>query len=154
MTIEKATQLCIKAHAGQFRRDGKPYHTHPMAVADMLSSDIDKVVALLHDVFEDCEGWNLEVTANGANYFISEPNGDLHPIDDGVYDALSDLTHDKATTTYTEYIQNIADNYTYYEATSALPVKIADLFHNISDMATDANKKKYMKAMKVLLAEL
>ena len=153
MTIEKATQLCVKAHAGQFRRDGKPYHTHPMAVAAMVDDD-HKPAALLHDVFEDCEGWSLYCSMNGTNHYIVEPDGTEHQIEYELYDVLLLLTHDKESISYDKYITDIADDYAYHQSINALPVKIADLFHNISDMATDANKKKYMKAMKVLLAEL
>jgi guanosine-3',5'-bis(diphosphate) 3'-pyrophosphohydrolase len=46
------------AHAGQFRRGGEPYITHPLAVAEILAGwrmDAQTLAsALLHDVLEDC----------------------------------------------------------------------------------------------------
>jgi len=49
--------LAKKAHQGQKRKDGEPYLSHPIAVADILTdlyADEDTLVAaLLHDVVED-----------------------------------------------------------------------------------------------------
>lgn len=55
--IEKAYNLANKAHNGQYRKSGKAYISHPLAVACMLTHwglDTDSIVtALLHDVVED-----------------------------------------------------------------------------------------------------
>jgi (p)ppGpp synthase/HD superfamily hydrolase len=56
--MERAHAFCISAHAGQQRKDGAPYHTHPQAVAELLRSygvDDAEVLAAayLHDVLED-----------------------------------------------------------------------------------------------------
>jgi guanosine-3',5'-bis(diphosphate) 3'-pyrophosphohydrolase len=55
--IEDAYKLADEAHAGQFRKSGDPYITHPVAVAEILSQwQLDSqtvAAALLHDVVED-----------------------------------------------------------------------------------------------------
>jgi (p)ppGpp synthase/HD superfamily hydrolase len=56
--VEAARKLCVSAHAGQTRANGKPYHTHPFAVAQLLvehgMSDAEILAAAyLHDVLED-----------------------------------------------------------------------------------------------------
>lgn len=55
--VEKAFRLGEKAHAGQKRKSGEPYFTHPIAIADMLAdmgADSDTIIAaLLHDTLED-----------------------------------------------------------------------------------------------------
>ncbi len=55
--IRRAYQLAEQAHAGQVRRSGEPYVTHPLAVAQILADyglDRDTIVAaLLHDTVED-----------------------------------------------------------------------------------------------------
>jgi len=55
--IMRAYLFSAKAHAGQFRRSGEPYLTHPLAVAGILtkmSMDVDTIAtALLHDTIED-----------------------------------------------------------------------------------------------------
>ena len=56
--IHKAYEFANKAHSGQYRKSGDPYVSHPIAVANILSSfhmDEDSLsAAMLHDVIEDC----------------------------------------------------------------------------------------------------
>lgn len=56
--IYKAYEFANNAHSGQFRKSGDPYVSHPIAVANILSSfqmDEDSLsAAMLHDVIEDC----------------------------------------------------------------------------------------------------
>jgi GTP diphosphokinase / guanosine-3',5'-bis(diphosphate) 3'-diphosphatase len=55
--IDAAYVLAMKAHGSQWRENGDPYITHPLAVADILAGyrlDTATIVtALLHDVIED-----------------------------------------------------------------------------------------------------
>ncbi len=55
--LRRAHAFSARAHAGQFRRGGEPYITHPMAVAKTLADwRMDSqtlAAALLHDVVED-----------------------------------------------------------------------------------------------------
>ena len=55
--IERAFRMGEKAHAGQKRKSGEPYFTHPIAIAHMLAdmgADADTLIAaLLHDTLED-----------------------------------------------------------------------------------------------------
>ena len=55
--IEKAYAFSEKAHAGQIRRSGEPYITHPLAVAGIIADlrlDMDSILTgLLHDTVED-----------------------------------------------------------------------------------------------------
>jgi len=57
--IREAFELACESHAGQVRKSGDPYVSHPIAVAEILLDylmDTDTIVAaLLHDVVEDCE---------------------------------------------------------------------------------------------------
>jgi GTP pyrophosphokinase len=56
--IMRAYVFSAKAHAGQTRKSGEPYLTHPLAVAGILSEwkmDVDTIATgLLHDTMEDC----------------------------------------------------------------------------------------------------
>jgi GTP pyrophosphokinase len=56
--IMRAYVFSAKAHAGQVRKSGEPYLTHPLAVAGILSEwkmDVDTIATgLLHDTMEDC----------------------------------------------------------------------------------------------------
>jgi guanosine-3',5'-bis(diphosphate) 3'-pyrophosphohydrolase len=55
--VMKAYLLAAKAHAGQTRKSGEPYLTHPLAVAAILANmrmDVETIAtALLHDALED-----------------------------------------------------------------------------------------------------
>jgi guanosine-3',5'-bis(diphosphate) 3'-pyrophosphohydrolase len=55
--VMKAYLLAAKAHAGQTRKTGEPYLTHPLAVAAILAGmrmDVETIAtALLHDALED-----------------------------------------------------------------------------------------------------
>ena len=57
--IREAYAFASAAHEGQVRKDGTPYITHPLAVAEIIAEmglDIDSVIAaILHDVLEDTE---------------------------------------------------------------------------------------------------
>ncbi|WP_294178889.1 bifunctional (p)ppGpp synthetase/guanosine-3',5'-bis(diphosphate) 3'-pyrophosphohydrolase [uncultured Schumannella sp.] len=57
--VERAYKVANKAHAGQTRKSGEPYITHPVAVAQILA-DLGigaktLAAALLHDTVEDTE---------------------------------------------------------------------------------------------------
>ncbi|MGU3411721.1 HD domain-containing protein [Microbacterium sp. M1A1_1b] len=53
--VELARRLATTAHDGQVDKSGRPYVEHPVAVAERLSTDDERVVALLHDVVEDTD---------------------------------------------------------------------------------------------------
>ncbi|MDO5018263.1 MAG: bifunctional (p)ppGpp synthetase/guanosine-3',5'-bis(diphosphate) 3'-pyrophosphohydrolase [Lagierella massiliensis] len=64
--ITRAYNLAKKLHEGQFRSSGEPYFIHPVAVANILADlnmDDETIVAgLLHDVIEDTDISNEEVS--------------------------------------------------------------------------------------------
>lgn len=64
--ITRAFDLAEKMHEGQFRSSGEPYFIHPVAVANILADlnmDDETIVAgLLHDVLEDTEVTDEELT--------------------------------------------------------------------------------------------
>ncbi len=64
--VEKAYQFSKSAHAGQFRKSGDPYISHPVAVAKLLAKwHLDAqalMAALLHDVVEDTPATKQQVS--------------------------------------------------------------------------------------------
>lgn len=58
-TLERAIELAAHYHAGQKDKGGYPYILHPLAVMMRVDSELEKIVAVLHDTLED-----TELTAN------------------------------------------------------------------------------------------
>ena len=62
--VRKAYAFAEKAHAGQVRKSGEPYFSHPCAVAviltDLMLDGTTIAASLLHDCVEDVEGVTLQ----------------------------------------------------------------------------------------------
>ena len=106
--IKKAMKICFEAHASQFDRDGIPYVSHPLHLAEQMFTQDEVCVALLHDVIEKCGITHNELQSIGLSKRAIQ--------------ALSLLTRDKDTSDY-EYVHKIKDD------EIARKVKIADLRH-------------------------
>lgn len=130
--IQLAREFCIKAHAGQFRRDGvTPYHTHPMAVADAVPDEL-KPAALLHDVVEDCAVSFEQLKVLFSNRTVS---------------AVFFLTR-KHPCNYGGYIKRMI-----LYCPDAVKIKIADMEHNLSCQPSENSKKKIAKWLPILKAK-
>ena len=57
--IEKAYDFGLASHAGQMRKSGEPFFSHPVQVARILTElkldDASIITALLHDTIEDTD---------------------------------------------------------------------------------------------------
>ena len=58
-TLQRAIEIAIEAHKGQFDKAGKDYIEHPIRVMEMGKTDDEKIVGILHDVVEDTP-WTFE----------------------------------------------------------------------------------------------
>jgi (p)ppGpp synthase/HD superfamily hydrolase len=54
-TLERAIAIAATAHAGQVDKGGAPYILHPLKVMLRMSRLEERIVAVLHDVVEDCD---------------------------------------------------------------------------------------------------
>jgi len=59
-SLERAIVIAAEGHAGATDKGGAPYILHPLRMMLTLTSDEERIVAVLHDVCEDCPGWTLE----------------------------------------------------------------------------------------------
>lgn len=59
-TLERAITIAATAHAGQIDKAGAPYILHPLRVMLRVTTNAERIVAVLHDVVEDCEGWSFD----------------------------------------------------------------------------------------------
>lgn len=129
MDIEKAIEFMKQKHRGQKRKQGTPYHTHPLAVAKLLKDkgfSIEyQIAGLFHDLIEDTDCTYEEI--------ISFSNEE-------VLEAVR-LVSKEAGYVMAEYIGNIKQN------DMARMVKLADRIHNLSEspMANRKFQAKYIK---------
>jgi (p)ppGpp synthase/HD superfamily hydrolase len=53
-TLERAIAIAAAAHEGQVDKGGAPYILHPLRVMLRVNTLEERIVAVLHDVVEDC----------------------------------------------------------------------------------------------------
>lgn len=137
-TLERAIAIAAGAHAGQVDKAGAPYILHPLRVMMRLSDTERRIVAMLHDVLEDCPGWTAR-----------------RLVEDGFSDAVV-VAVDALTKRQDE------DYFVFVRRCAADPiardVKRADIADNLDTSrlgahlsATDeARVRKYRKALEIL----
>jgi (p)ppGpp synthase/HD superfamily hydrolase len=58
--LEKAIAIAATAHAGQIDKADNPYILHPLRVMLNMSTEQERIVAVLHDVVEDTD-WTFDL---------------------------------------------------------------------------------------------
>ncbi|MEQ1768335.1 MAG: GTP pyrophosphokinase [Devosia sp.] len=58
--LQRAIEIALAAHADQFDKAGALYILHPLRVMLAQTTEKARIVAVLHDVVEDCEDWSLD----------------------------------------------------------------------------------------------
>jgi (p)ppGpp synthase/HD superfamily hydrolase len=59
--LNRAIVIAAEAHAGQADKAGQPYILHPLRVMGAMPRDEScRIVAVLHDVLEDCPEWTAD----------------------------------------------------------------------------------------------
>jgi|GEM_PF-271365 len=143
-----ANAYCIRAHQGQTRAHGAPYHEHPQAVRHVLlalcdacdvvpSTDV-QAIALLHDVIEDTDAtWETvanefnDVVADGVQ-LLSKPTlevGNKKLRDDAYYEKLRTLV-------------SAGDDDSVIDGDMVRLVKVADRVHNLSELHLRDDEQK------------
>ena len=152
MNLEKAIKIAVEAHTEQVDNGGNPYILHPLRVMLSLNSEAERIVGVLHDVVEDCEGWSWErLKAEGCCEEIIEALQSVSktPEEEAEYRSLPE---DEKLGHYLEFIQRAKAN------KIGRQVKAADIRDNlditrIDNMAErDLNRlNRYKAALKILL---
>lgn len=134
--LNKALEICYKAHKQQVDKGGNPYYLHPIQVALMCDTNQEKIVALLHDVLEDTT-YNIEDLKKAG-------------FDNNIIEAIMCLTKTKDEE-YDQYIKRVITN------PIAKKVKKNDLIHNsdlsrIKEITSEDLKRieKYKKYIQIL----
>ena len=151
MNLEKAIKIAVEAHTGQVDKGGNPYILHPLRVMLSLDTAEERIVGVLHDVVEDCEGWTWErLKDQGCSVEIIEALKSVSktPAEEAEYRSLSE---DKKRGHYLEFIQRAKAN------KIGRKVKAADIRDNldisrIDDITErDINRlNRYKKALSIL----
>jgi (p)ppGpp synthase/HD superfamily hydrolase len=108
--LDDAILFATEKHHGQIDKSGRPYILHPLRVMQSFKEPHMKIIAVLHDVMEDC-GVKFEEIEERFNYGIA-----LH------VDYLTKLKSQSLE----EYLSGVK----LYE--SALKVKLKDIEDNMS----------------------
>ena len=58
-TLERAIVIAAEAYAGQVDKAGAAYILHPLRLMLAVATGDERIVAVLHDVCEDCPDWSL-----------------------------------------------------------------------------------------------
>lgn len=135
-SLEKAINIATKAHAGQIDKAGKPYILHPLRVMFRVQTEVEMIVAVMHDVIEDS---NFEL-------------GDLEKLgfSNEVMEAINCLTKRRGEC-YENFILRILEN------DLAARIKIEDIKDNLDltrlHIVTHKDLQrveKYHRALRVL----
>jgi hypothetical protein len=167
MTLERAIAIAATAHEGQWRNDegtGDPYVLHPIALMMRLESAEARMAAVLHDVVEDCEGWDFDrLKAEGCPPAVLAALRLLthvHPTSDFATkrdDESLEAFFQRIEDDYLDYVRRLADH------PIARQVKWADLEDNIGDgyptrtkdrndpQRFEARMQRYRKAREILI---
>jgi len=143
--VHKAYEFAHEAHSGQFRTSGDPYVSHPIAVANILSSfhmDEDSLsAAMLHDVIEDC-GVPKKVIEEKFNKNVADLVDGVSKLDQ--LDMTSKAEADAEN--FQKMILAMSNDI------RVIVVKLADRLHNmrtIEFLETDKQKRKAKETLEI-----
>src|SRR6056297_3333643 len=71
-TLERAIEIAAAGHAGQTDKAGQPYILHPLRVMLSVSSDEERMAAVLHDVLEDTRWTAAALRQEGFSEVVIE----------------------------------------------------------------------------------
>ena len=131
------------AHAGQLRKDGSPYITHPLAVAEIVAElelDTDSIIAaLLHDCIEDTGATHEEI----AKLF--------GPTVADLVEGVTKLTRVQYTSKEEEQMENLRKMLmAMAKDIRVILIKICDRLHNMRTMNYQSPRKQREKALETM----
>jgi (p)ppGpp synthase/HD superfamily hydrolase len=135
-TVERAIQIAVEAHRGQKDKTGAPYILHPLRVMLHMTTDLEMMAAVLHDVVEDSDWTLLDLDQEGFSVDVVQ---------------LIDTLSRRQEESYEEFIHRIKQN------PAAIGIKLVDLEDNMNlkrlESLNDhdiARMKKYHRAWRYL----
>ena len=131
------------AHSGQLRKDGSPYITHPLAVAEIVAElelDTDSIIAaLLHDCIED-----TGVTHEEIAKLFGATVADL-------VEGVTKLTRVQYTSKEEEQMENLRKMLmAMAKDIRVILIKVCDRLHNMRTMEYQSPRKQREKALETM----
>jgi len=142
-----AVQFALQYHAGQLRKDGSPFITHPIAVAQLLvqlGADETTIIAgILHDTVEDTPATLADITSGWGREVAF------------LVDAVTKLPVPPETSDPDTFFPEVTTTHQKLEQACRLDpraalVKLADRLHNLSTIAAMPPQKQQEKAAETI----
>ena len=142
--IRAAYEYAAAHHAGQNRKDGSPFITHPLAVAQIVAEELHLdtesiVAALLHDTIEDTDATHEEISK-----LFSPTVADL-------VEGVSKLTRVHYTSKEEEQMENLRKMLmAMSKDIRVILIKISDRLHNMRTMEYQTPEKQKQKSFETM----
>ena len=141
--IRAAYEYAREHHGEQMRRDGSPYITHPIHVAQIVAEmrlDSESIIAaLLHDCIEDTD-CTYEDIAKRFGVTVAD-----------IVDGVTKLTRVKYSTMEEEQMENLRKMlFAMSRDIRVILIKIADRLHNMRTMEYQTPAKQKKKAFETM----
>lgn len=141
--LRTAYEYARDSHQNQRRKDGSPYITHPLAVAENVADlglDTDSIIAaLLHDCIEDTPVTHDDVAKR------------FGPTVAGLVEGVTKLTRVQYTTTAEEQMENLRKMLmAMAKDIRVILIKICDRLHNMETMSYQSAVKQREKSLETL----
>ncbi len=143
--IRKAYEYAADMHAGQFRKSGEPYITHPLSVAVIVAElelDTDSIcAALLHDTIEDCKD---KTNPDDLRTRFGETVEEL-------VDGLTKLTDIPFESKEDESIENLRKMFlAMSKDIRVILIKLADRLHNMRTLNAKSESRQRAIALETM----
>lgn len=143
--ITRAYEFAASLHEGQYRYSGEPYITHPVAVAEIVTSlglDTDSIcAALLHDTVEDC---GSKVNLEQIGKLFGE---DVMQLVDGLTKLVQITFENKDE----EHMENLRKMFlAMSKDVRVIFVKLCDRLHNMRTLGVKKDEKRRSTALETM----
>ena len=142
--IRSAFEFAAKAHGAQMRKDGSPFITHPLAVAQIVAEELHLdsesiEAALLHDTIEDTSATHEDISR-----LFSPTVADL-------VEGVSKLTRVHYTSKEEEQMENLRKMLmAMSKDIRVILIKISDRLHNMRTMEYQTPEKQKQKSFETM----
>ena len=142
--IRAAFEFAAKAHGAQMRKDGSPFITHPLAVAQIVAEELHLdsesiEAALLHDTIEDTSATHEDISR-----LFSPTVADL-------VEGVSKLTRVHYTSKEEEKMENLRKMLmAMSKDIRVILIKISDRLHNMRTMEYQTPEKQKQKSFETM----